>query len=178
MISLILKMNSFKDTDIKLFWNCVRNNTLSNNLISDDNSDMSIENQELLDILNDIHRQLIIKGTYAIADYFNNNSINDTRFYQTIDDPYDGISMSSDVIIDFIDSLIMSGKDNFDNFCVNPFKGDVMYYLSRIVSCGNSSCLTFNECCNKRWYYLLNTDYDENLSDTDFCNYIFNIVYK
>lgn len=161
------------DENEKLFWNCVRRNKLPERLVDFFDTD---DEYEQLDVLNNIHKQLIIRGAYAISHYFDNNPINDHRFYKDINDPYDGISMGSDTIIDFIESLIMCGKDDFNEFIINSFKGDVMNYLSRIISCGNSSYLTFKECCDKRWWYLLNIEYDEILSDTKFCNHIFSII--
>ncbi len=166
------------DENEKFFWYCVRINKLPDSLINffDVNSNDDIEYYEQLDVLNNVHKQLIIRGAYAISNYFDCNSINDPRFYKDINDPCDGISMGSDTIIDFIESLIMQGKDDFNDFCINPFNGDIMSYLSRTVSCGNSSYLTFKECCNKRWWHLLKSDYNEILFDTKFCNYIFSII--
>lgn len=150
-------MDDIDQEDINLFWKCVDDYKLPDHLIdtteysnesegSYESSDIKttnlfLQDQNQLVILNSIHKQLIIKAYHAIVEYFKHDSPRNHRFYKDPTDPYDGICLGSDYIIDFVDGIIMCGKQQYDDFCSNPFKGDIMKYLSRGVSCGNSCCL-------------------------------------
>ena len=118
--------------------------------------------------LNEFHKQLIIKLSHVIGNYFEKNDPEDLRFYERPEDCFDGICMDSDHMFKFMDSIIMEGKDTFDKFCNNPFDGDIMNYLRRDISCGNSTCLYLVPLSENRW-----TGYHPSI---DFLNEIFDIM--
>ncbi len=117
------------------------------------------------------YRQQILDIARAIRKYFDANGGQDNRiYYEFYGDPYDGLNLSSRDVRNFALYIIFLGK--YDEFCKNPFNGNIFNYASRGVSCGNSSCL-----------YL---DYDrENipdllfieLSSSKFVNKIFDIIH-
>jgi hypothetical protein len=169
------------------FWECIETEQLS--------TDISMKE------FYEFYRELVSKACYTIVDYFNKDPNNDpkhNRFYERPGDCYDGIIMDSDYFHTFIESIIMSGKSQFDEFIKNPFNGDIMNNLKRDISCGNSSCLYLQPISHKTLYnFIVNTeieiededkDTDTDIEDdnsialyytyinTDFLNNIFDIV--
>ena len=92
---------------------------------------------------------MIEKMCHVIYNYFVKDHPKGNRFYVEANNPYDGIHFGSDGIYDFVDSIIMKGKEWYYKFFNSPFDGDIMNYLERGVSCGNSSCLYFRPISDK-----------------------------
>lgn len=86
-----------------------------------------------------IDEEKVINLAHAIKKYFIRDNPTNSKFYDNPDDCYDGISLGSERVFEFIVSVIESGK--YEKFLANPFDGDIMKHLRRDVSCGNSSCL-------------------------------------
>lgn len=127
-----------------------------------------------------IFREKIIKMSYVICEYFQNDNPNSTRFFSDPDDCYDGIHMTSNELLKLMYGIILSGKEKFNQFCENPFEGDIMSYLKRDVSCGNSSCLYFHKISFNRLFIARLTDNIDTYypDDVAFLNQIFDIVIK
>lgn len=180
------------EVDEVLFWQCVSDGALPVELIVDppeSSESLSLDsssedntiyyNPEVLERLNDIYRGLIMRACYALVEYFKKDSPMGSRFYADVNDPYDGIILGSDDVVNFIGTVIMAGRGEFEDFCMNPFKGDIMNYLRRGVSCGNSSCLYFikySSNSSKTWYSLIGYQCDEHIMDVDFYNRVFDMI--
>lgn len=137
------------------FWACVKANVLPDDLLD-------------LFELDETYRQLIIKCCESIAKYFKHDPPNNEKFYQYPGDPYDGISLSPNEIIKFIDGVIMSGRDRFDAFCNDPFEGNIMNYLTRRMSSGNSSRLVLDKYYTYKLSLLIDMALDEDIYDEVF----------
>lgn len=94
-----------------------------------------------LDKLTNLYEEKILNLAKATKLYFRKDSPKSNRFYDNIGDCYDGICLCSQEVYKFYENIIMSGKNLYLEFIDNPFRGDIMLYLTRDVSCGNSSCL-------------------------------------
>jgi hypothetical protein len=109
----------------------------------------------------------LIALSYAIREYFTRDDPKGERFYERPDDCYDGICMDSKDLFDYMNSVIASGDEVYANFIKNPFEGDIMKFLKRGASCGNSSCL-----------YLIpyNAHLETKYPTVEFLNKIFGII--
>ncbi len=165
------------------FWNCIASGAklvpVQNN---DDDSDDEEANlvkkaqEEKLKQLNTIFLEHIRVGCKALANYFAKDSPkNVEKFYEDPEDCYDGLYFNSDVAMETVQAYIMLGKDKFDEFCKNPFDGDILKYTERAPSCGNSSCLYILHPTKKRWYDIVGSSIYE-AYDCDFLNEIHDIA--
>ena len=155
----------------ELFWRCIEKKKISKKT-----------SKETLFEMEDIYKEKIEKLCNVTTEYFKKdprNYPNNSRFYSRPGDCYDGIHMGSEHLYEFFDSIIMSGFEQFNKFIDNPFDGDIINYLRRDISCGNSSCLYFQPLLNINWYEMKNmpeefTKYEPSI---EFLNRIFDLIY-
>lgn len=136
-----------------------------------------IKTKDLCQMKN-IFEEKILALAGATKMYFEKDPPEHNKFYDRPGDCYDGISRGSEELYNFFESVIMSGKKEYTEFYNNPFKGDVMLFLKRRVSCGNSSCLYFDATLfeNLRlttWQQLT----DEYYPSVELLNKIFDIIH-
>ena len=127
-----------------------------------------------------IFEEKILNLAKVVSLYFEKDPPENNRFYAHIGDCYDGICVHSEDYFNFFETIIMSGKNKCVEFIANPFRGDIMFFLKRDISCGNSSCLyldfsyiheeyiTFTS-----WNQLSNNN---NYPSVELCNKIFDII--
>ena len=126
------------------------------------------------------YRDAVIQIGHAVSRYFDTDSPDN---YNPTGDCYDGINLGSEEVLEFADTIIMSGRDAYEKFLSDPFDGRIMSFLRRDISCGNSSCYYLENPAKPELTYqqLLkrhNIDSSQPLSsDIPFLNELFDIVF-
>lgn len=126
------------------FWNMVTENELSGKID--------------LDTFIETYETYYLKLYKIIKNYIYELNPRDPKWKENKDDPYDGICFESEDIQKTCEFVISEGKAYYDVFCNEPFfpyddkeidqhtkkktnsRDNILYFLERGVSCGNSSC--------------------------------------
>jgi hypothetical protein len=117
------------------------------------------------------------KSLFKILDTFLTRCDDDPQYKERPEDPYDGIATQNERLRELVDAVIMHGETWYDVMLEVPFsrdvwdvcfcekelalcfsgeaESDVLAYMQRGPSCGNSSCLYLREFELKTWQTLL-----------------------